>query len=105
MKLFYTIGEVAEMFDVNTSLLRFWESEFPQLKPRKNAKGTRTYTIKDIDLLRRIYHLTKECGYTLDGAREQLRQSDNTDMAIQKLVAARQQLVELQASLSTPKAE
>ena len=105
MKLFYTIGEVAEMFNVNTSLLRYWESEFPQLKPHKTTKGTRSYTEKDIALLRRIYHLTKECGYTLDGAREQLRLSDNTDLAIQKLLDARHQLLSLQQSLNNPPTE
>lgn len=73
MKLYYTISEVAGMLNVNSSLLRFWETEFPQLRPAKNRHGSRTYTEKDIELVKRIYHLTKECGYTLDGAREQLK--------------------------------
>lgn len=73
MKLYYTISEVAGMLNVNSSLLRFWETEFPQLRPAKNSHGSRTYTEKDIELVKRIYHLTKECGYTLDGAREQLK--------------------------------
>ncbi|MBQ9546524.1 MAG: MerR family transcriptional regulator [Bacteroidales bacterium] len=73
MKLYYSIKEVAEMLNVNTSLLRFWESEFPQLKPNKTTGGARVYTEKDIALVREIYRLTKECGFTLDGARQQLK--------------------------------
>lgn len=72
-KLYYSIGEVARLLDVAPSVLRFWESEFPQIKPVKNKRGVRSYTKHDIDLLRRIHHLTRDCGYTLDGAREQMR--------------------------------
>ena len=61
------------MLNVNTSLLRFWESEFPQLKPNKTTGGARVYTEKDIALVREIYRLTKECGFTLEGARQQLK--------------------------------
>ena len=64
-KLYHSIGEVSQMLHVNPSLLRFWETEFPAIKPHKNKKGTRYYTDDDIDLLRQIYHLTRECGYTL----------------------------------------
>ena len=99
MKLYYSIGEVAEMLGVNASLLRYWESEFSQLKPRKTSNGTRTYTQKDIDLLRRIYHLTKEKGFTLEGARDQLRHKEGSDVVIDRLLDARQQLVELQQQL------
>ena len=74
-KLFYSIGEVAELFEVNASLIRYWEKEFDILKPQKNKKGNRLFTPKDIDNLRIIYHLVKERGYTLDGAREKLRQN------------------------------
>ncbi|MBR1792655.1 MAG: MerR family transcriptional regulator [Bacteroidales bacterium] len=87
MKLYYTIGEVAEMLKVNTSLLRFWETEFPQLRPSKNSHGSRTYTEKDIELVKRIYHLTKECGYTLDGAREQLKRRRKTDVVSEDMVS------------------
>ncbi len=73
MKLYYSIKEVAEILNVNTSLLRFWESEFPQLKPNKTTGGARVYTEKDIALVREIYRLTKKCGFTLDGARQQLK--------------------------------
>ncbi len=74
-KIYYTIGEVAELFEVNTSLIRFWEKEFDILKPQKNKKGNRLFTRQDLDNLRIIYHLVKERGYTLQGAREKLRQN------------------------------
>ena len=73
-KLFYTITEVAEMFKVNASLIRFWEKEFEALKPRKSNKGNRLYTKKDIESLRVIYHLVKEKGFTLQGAKEKLKE-------------------------------
>jgi DNA-binding transcriptional MerR regulator len=72
-KVYYTIGEVAELFEVNPSLIRFWEKEFDVLKPSKNKKGNRLFTKKDLDNLRVIYHLVKESGYTLQGAREKLK--------------------------------
>lgn len=72
-KLYYTIGEVAEMVNEPATVLRFWESEFKQIKPVKNKRGVRSYTEHDIDIIRRIHHLTRECGYTLEGAREQMR--------------------------------
>lgn len=71
-KAYYSIGEVSRIFDVNPSLLRYWEREFPQLKPYKNLKGTRYYTPADINTIRNIYYLVKEKGYTLEGAREKL---------------------------------
>lgn len=77
MKLYYSISEVADMLGVSQSLLRFWEREFNELKPTKNARGARMYRQEDIDLLKRIHFLTKECGFTLEGAREQLRNSHN----------------------------
>ncbi|PRY15628.1 transcriptional regulator [Pontibacter ummariensis] len=72
-KQYYTIGEVAAMFEVAPSLIRFWETEFDQLKPRKNKKGNRQYTPKDIESLRTVYHLVKERGYTIQGAKEVLK--------------------------------
>lgn len=69
-KRYYSIGEVASMLQVNHSLLRFWETEFDSIQPRKNKKGDRVYTQKDIDTLRLIYELVKEKGYTLQGARD-----------------------------------
>lgn len=76
-KLYYSIGETAEMLGVNASTLRFWESEFDCLKPYKNKKGNRSYTSADIQLLKRILYLTRDCGYTLEGAREQLKNNDS----------------------------
>lgn len=72
-KLYYSIGEVADMFDVNTSLIRFWEKEFPAIQPKKNKKGNRLYTPKEIGKIDRIYTLVKEEGYTLDGAKKAMR--------------------------------
>jgi DNA-binding transcriptional MerR regulator len=74
-KVYYSIGEVAELFEVNQSLIRYWEKEFDILKPQKNKKGNRLFTKKDIDNLRIIYHLVKERGYTLSGAKEKLKQN------------------------------
>lgn len=72
-KLYYTIGEVSATLGEPASVLRFWESEFDCIKPVKNKRGVRSYTEHDIDLLRRIQYLTRQCGYTLEGAREQMR--------------------------------
>lgn len=72
-KIFYSIGEVAEMLDVNQSLIRFWEKEFDILKPQKNKKGNRLFTQQDIENLRLIYHLVKERGMTLKGTRLKLQ--------------------------------
>lgn len=72
-KLYYTIGEVAALFKVTTSLIRFWENEFELLAPKKNKKGNRQYTQEDIDNLRLVYSLVKEKGYTLQGAKEILK--------------------------------
>ena len=72
-KLYYTIGEVAEMFNVNTSLIRFWEKEFTIIQPKKNKKGNRLFTPKDILNFNKIYHLVKEQGFTLEGAKNALK--------------------------------
>jgi DNA-binding transcriptional MerR regulator len=72
-KLYYTIGEVAAMLDVNTSLLRYWEKEFDILKPRKNSNGDRSFTKEDIETVKLIYHLVKEKGYTLEGAQARVK--------------------------------
>ncbi|MBN2174901.1 MAG: MerR family transcriptional regulator [Bacteroidales bacterium] len=77
-KLFYTIGEVARMFNVNTSLIRFWEKEFDIIKPKKNKKGNRLFTQKDVDNFHIIFNLVKERGYTLSGAKAELRQNKDT---------------------------
>ena len=72
-KLYYSIGEVADIFNVAPSLIRFWESEFEIIKPKKNRKGNRQFTKEDIDSVRTIYHLVKEKGFTLQGAKEMLK--------------------------------
>ncbi len=74
-RLYYSIGEVAEMFKVNTSLIRYWEKEFDIIRPRKNKKGNRLFTQKDIDNFHIIYHLVKERGMTLKGAKKKLREN------------------------------
>ena len=73
-KRYYSIGEVAKAFGVNTSLIRFWDSEFDILKPKKNAKGNRMFTPEDVKNLQLIYHLVKERGFTLEGARTHLKE-------------------------------
>ncbi|MBW7867476.1 MAG: MerR family transcriptional regulator [Brumimicrobium sp.] len=75
-KLYYTIGEVANMFNVNTSLIRFWENEFPSIKPKKNKKGNRLFSPKSIMEIQHIYELVKKEGYTLEGAKKALRQGE-----------------------------
>jgi DNA-binding transcriptional MerR regulator len=78
-RLYYSIGEVAKMFDVNTSLIRFWEKEFVVIRPKKNKKGNRMFTKKDVDNFHLIYHLVKEKGYTLKGAKESLIHENRKD--------------------------
>ena len=79
-KLYYSIGEVAEMFEVNTSLIRFWEKEFPQLKPGKNNSGIRKYTKKDVEIFHKIYHLIKEEGFTIEGAKKHIKEVKIEDL-------------------------
>ncbi len=73
-KRYYSIGEIAKAFRVNASLIRFWDSEFDILKPKKNAKGNRMFTPEDIKNLQLIYHLVKERGFTLEGAKTHLKE-------------------------------
>ena len=103
-KLYYSIGEVAEMFHVNTSLIRFWEKEFSIIQPKKSKKGNRMFTVKDIENFNKIYNLVKTNGYTLDGAKKALKEksseplsndiSDNSAV-ISKLEEIKQKLVKL----------
>jgi DNA-binding transcriptional MerR regulator len=102
-KLYYSIGEVAEIFNVAPSLIRFWESEFDIIKPKKNRKGNRQFTKEDIDNVRTIYHLVKEKGFTLQGAKEMLRNDngavkDKMDM-IDSLRNVKKFLMELREKL------
>jgi DNA-binding transcriptional MerR regulator len=102
-KLYYSIGEVAEIFTVAPSLIRFWESEFDIINPKKNRKGNRQFTKEDIDNVRTIYHLVKEKGFTLQGAKEMLRNDsqavkDKMEM-VDSLRNVRKFLVELRENL------
>lgn len=103
LKLYYSIGEVADMFGVNESLLRFWEKEFPNIKPRKNAKGTRFYRQEDIEEVRLVYHLVKEQGMTLTGARQKLKgNKENTVQTMEvlsRLKAIREDLLQMKREL------
>ncbi|RKN83566.1 MerR family transcriptional regulator [Ulvibacterium marinum] len=102
-KRYYGIGEVAKAFGVNTSLIRFWEKEFDALKPKKNAKGNRKFTPQDINNLRLIYHLVKERGFTLEGAKTHLRESRqktlNNFEIIQKLERIKAELSKIKEQL------
>lgn len=102
-KLYYSIGEVAKMFDVNTSLIRYWEKEFDILKPKKNKKGNRLFTRADVDNLKIIFHLVKERGFTLQGAKDKLRDnkediSDNVEI-LDRLEKIKLFLLDLKKSL------
>jgi len=102
-KKYYTIGEVADQFGVATSLIRFWESEFDIIKPKKNRKGNRQFTKEDIESVRMIFHLVKEKGFTLQGAKDMLR-NDAVDVKdkmelIDALKRVRQFLVEIREQL------
>lgn len=102
-KRYYGIGEVAKAFGVNTSLIRFWEKEFDVLKPKKNAKGNRKFTPEDIKNLKFIYHLVKERGFTLEGAKTHLKEgkkdSLNNFEIISKLEDVKNQLIKIKNHL------
>tara|TARA_B100000809_G_C15119320_1_gene523676 strand:+ start:745 stop:1074 length:330 start_codon:yes stop_codon:yes gene_type:complete len=102
-KRYYGIGEVAKAFGVNTSLIRFWEKEFEIIKPKKNAKGNRKFTPEDIKNLKFIYHLVKERGFTLEGAKTHLKEgkkeSLDTFEIIEKLEGIKAQLNKIKSQL------
>jgi DNA-binding transcriptional MerR regulator len=102
-KRYYGIGEVARAFGVNTSLIRFWEKEFDILKPKKNAKGNRKFTPEDIKNLKFIYHLVKERGFTLEGAKTHLKEEKkralNNFEIIDKLEHVKNQLTKIKSQL------
>jgi len=79
-KLYYSIGEVAAIFEVNASLIRFWEKEFTIIQPKKNKKGNRLFTVKDIEHFNKIYQLVKIEGYTLDGAKKSIKSKDALEL-------------------------
>ena len=102
-KLFYSIGETAKMFNVNISLIRFWEKEFDNLKPKKNKKGNRLFRKQDLANLQIIYHLVKERGFTLEGAKMKLKENkedtiDNVEI-VNHLKDIREFLVNLREQL------
>ncbi|MCS6833479.1 MAG: MerR family transcriptional regulator [Flammeovirgaceae bacterium] len=103
-KKYYSIGEVAELLQVNTSLIRFWESQFSDfIKPKKNKKGVRQFVKEDIKKLKLIYHLVKEKGYTIQGAKDFLKEkspSYDVSVMIQKLQETKQLLLKLQGLLN-----
>lgn len=102
-KLYFTIGEVAEQLKLSPSLIRFWEQHFTQLKPQKTVGGTRKYSKKDIEVLRKIYRLVKEEGFTLQGAKERLKEG-NKKAELQdikdKLVSLKHFLEQLKKQIS-----
>ncbi len=102
-KLYFSIGEVAELLNVNTSLIRYWEKEFDIIKPRKNAKGDRSFTKEDIEKLKIIFHLVREKGYTIEGAKTQLKTKftgeEKNFRVIEKLKEVRAFLVQLKEQL------
>ena len=102
-KLYYTIGEVANAFGVNASLIRFWEKEFEIINPKKNTKGSRKFSGDDVKKLQLIYHLVKEQGYTLEGARQKLKEDKQKALSnyeiIEKLERVKQMLIVLKQSL------
>lgn len=102
-KRYYSIGEVAKAFGVNTSLIRFWEKEFEVLQPKKNAKGNRKFSPEDIKNLKFIYHLVKERGFTLEGAKIHLKEEKHKSLTnfeiISKLEGVKNQLIKLKNQL------
>lgn len=102
-KRYYSIGEVAQAFSVNTSLIRFWEKEFDVLQPKKNAKGNRKFTPEDIKNLELIYHLVKERGFTLEGAKIYLKENKKKTLdsleIIRKLELVKMELIKIKESL------
>lgn len=109
-KLYYTIGEVSELFDVNSSLIRFWEKEFTIIQPKKNKKGNRLFTPKDIVNFNKIYQLVKIKGYTLEGAKKALKEkvtieeepsvsnsSNSNELLIERLESIKERLLRLKS--------
>jgi DNA-binding transcriptional MerR regulator len=96
VKRYYSIGELSKAFDVNASLLRFWEKQFDALQPKKNAKGNRMFTTEDVNTLELIFHLVKERGFTLEGAKTHLKEDKKPQLEkfemIQKLKRIKQEL-------------
>ena len=94
-KMYYSIGEVAKLFQVNPSLIRFWENEFDILQPKKNKKGNRLFTPEDLENLKVIFHLVKEKGYTLQGAKEAMKGGSKEIKETQILICRKGQKMNL----------
>ena len=103
LKLYYSIAEVADMFGVNASLLRFWEKEFPQISPRTTGRGIRQYRKEDVETIGLIYHLVKERGMTLPGARQRMKDNKETTLRnfeiVDRLKAIREELISMKKAL------
>ena len=104
LKLYYSIGEVAQMFDVNETLLRFWEKEFPQITPKKSGRNIRQYTKENIEQIRTIYNLVKVRGLKISAAREALKKNKEgtvqTIEVVDKLRAIREELLKIKSELA-----
>lgn len=102
-KLYYNMGEIAKAFNVNQSLIRFWDKEFDILKPKKNAKGNRMFTPEDVKNLQLIYHLVKERGFTLEGAKIHLKEGQKKTLdkfeIVRKLENIKIQLINIKNEL------
>lgn len=106
LKLYYSISEVASMMNVTETLLRYWEKEFPNIKPNKIGRGIRQYTKADIEQVKKVYHLVKERGMTLQGARDMLKRNkggeiDRSVDVIERLKDIRAELQDISRHLST----
>ena len=103
LKLYYSIAEVADMFGVNASLLRFWEKEFPQISPRTTGRGIRQYRKEDVETIGLIYHLVKERGMTLPGARQRMKDNKENTLRnfeiVDRLKAIREELLSMKRAL------
>ena len=102
-KRYFKIGEVAKAFNVNASLIRFWENEFDVIQPKKNAKGNRLFTQEDIKNLQLIFHLVKEKGFTLEGAKNKLKENpekttSNHDIIV-RLDSIKNELIQIKNQL------
>jgi len=103
-KILYSIREVADMFQVNASLLRYWEKEFDSIRPYKSEKGTRQYREEDIEAIRLVYHLVKEKGLTLGGAKQKLKENKEsviqTEEIVRRLKSIRSELSDLKDEIN-----
>ena len=103
LKRYYSIGEVADLFGISKSVIRFWENEFDSLRPHKNSKGDRRFTLQNIEQLRQIHTLVKKRGFTIDGARRELKSQKGREKErlnrIEALKRLRTYLVEMKDSI------